>query len=416
MNRRTELFDNRLADWLEDDPFDAPPQLLETVLAALPSIPQRHVRPWSFASPAQVRASLRLLAIAAVLIASVALLALVGATIVNPKATPLPSSPPGLPTSIEVPLRFYSINLTPAWLVSLTSGTTGVDTFNGDEGRLDVRFALIPAGTGQDAWADAYFVRQMAATGGCPSTDPGAWDPVRVGQDTGRIYALDCLPGWMAMFAVGDRGYDIRFTIRGGQDAANARTVFEQILTGMTFDRGPTPKLALSTFTSSRYGYSIGYPSGWTVTSAARDLGPSDIPWASGDQVDLMSGPDPVYRSQRPTNTGTTPGQPTSGELDLAATPLPPGMTLAAFTANTAGIACGNGAGTPITVDGETGSIVEYDNCQGDYHQWVTVLHAGRGYHILYLDAPGSEDFDRYVFQQILGTFRFGGASPSPSP
>jgi len=41
MNRRTELFDNRLADWLEDDPVVAPPQLLETVLAAVPSIPQR---------------------------------------------------------------------------------------------------------------------------------------------------------------------------------------------------------------------------------------------------------------------------------------------------------------------------------------------------------------------------------------
>jgi hypothetical protein len=44
MNGRTELFDNRLADWLEDDPVVAPPQLLETVLAAMPSIPQRRCR------------------------------------------------------------------------------------------------------------------------------------------------------------------------------------------------------------------------------------------------------------------------------------------------------------------------------------------------------------------------------------
>ena len=41
MNRRTEMFDDRLADWLEDDPVLAPPQVLETVLAAVPSIPQR---------------------------------------------------------------------------------------------------------------------------------------------------------------------------------------------------------------------------------------------------------------------------------------------------------------------------------------------------------------------------------------
>jgi hypothetical protein len=35
------LFDQRIADWLEDDPRHAPGQVLETVLAALPSIPQR---------------------------------------------------------------------------------------------------------------------------------------------------------------------------------------------------------------------------------------------------------------------------------------------------------------------------------------------------------------------------------------
>jgi hypothetical protein len=34
-------FDDRLDDWLEDGPTDAPGQLLDTVLAAVPSIPQR---------------------------------------------------------------------------------------------------------------------------------------------------------------------------------------------------------------------------------------------------------------------------------------------------------------------------------------------------------------------------------------
>ena len=43
MNRSTELdFDQRIADWLEDDPNLAPRQVIETVLAAYPSIPQRH--------------------------------------------------------------------------------------------------------------------------------------------------------------------------------------------------------------------------------------------------------------------------------------------------------------------------------------------------------------------------------------
>ncbi len=42
MNRSTEAdFDQRIADWLEDDPNLAPRQAVETVLAAYPSIPQR---------------------------------------------------------------------------------------------------------------------------------------------------------------------------------------------------------------------------------------------------------------------------------------------------------------------------------------------------------------------------------------
>ena len=46
MNRSTDLdFDQRIADWLEDDPRLAPRQLSETVLAAYPSIPQRR-RMW----------------------------------------------------------------------------------------------------------------------------------------------------------------------------------------------------------------------------------------------------------------------------------------------------------------------------------------------------------------------------------
>jgi hypothetical protein len=42
MTRSTDpLFDQRIADWLENDPVQAPAQVLEIVLAALPSIPRR---------------------------------------------------------------------------------------------------------------------------------------------------------------------------------------------------------------------------------------------------------------------------------------------------------------------------------------------------------------------------------------
>lgn len=43
-------FDPRIADWLEADPDHAPPETLEAVLAAFPSIPQRRASrvPWRF--------------------------------------------------------------------------------------------------------------------------------------------------------------------------------------------------------------------------------------------------------------------------------------------------------------------------------------------------------------------------------
>jgi hypothetical protein len=49
MNRSNDpLFDSRIADWLEDDPNRAPDQVLDTVLAAVPSISQRRALrvPW----------------------------------------------------------------------------------------------------------------------------------------------------------------------------------------------------------------------------------------------------------------------------------------------------------------------------------------------------------------------------------
>jgi hypothetical protein len=42
MKVMTPEFDSRIADWLEDDPDKAPSIVLETVVGALPSIPQRH--------------------------------------------------------------------------------------------------------------------------------------------------------------------------------------------------------------------------------------------------------------------------------------------------------------------------------------------------------------------------------------
>lgn len=87
------MFDDRIADWLETDPTTAPGQILETVIAALPSIPQRVGRPlWNFRG---ARTATRLAAAAALVIA----LGLVGLALFRGPTVGPPPSPSPAPTA-----------------------------------------------------------------------------------------------------------------------------------------------------------------------------------------------------------------------------------------------------------------------------------------------------------------------------
>lgn len=107
MNRTRELFDDRIADWLENDPVKAPPQLLETVLAAVPSVPQRRAGlAWQPAALPRVWQ----LAAAVVLVLALGFMALqvlnppTVAPSQSPQATSIPSaSSPTAPTPTAVP-------------------------------------------------------------------------------------------------------------------------------------------------------------------------------------------------------------------------------------------------------------------------------------------------------------------------
>lgn len=100
------MFDQRVADWLEDDPDVAPSQVLDTIVAAMPSIPQRRTSPWQrlglrpaprFGMAATAFATLVLLL----------LIALVGFAIVgSPRPTPTPAATP--PATLQIGGRFAS--------------------------------------------------------------------------------------------------------------------------------------------------------------------------------------------------------------------------------------------------------------------------------------------------------------------
>jgi len=109
MTRPRELdpgFDPRLADWLEADPNQAPDQVLDTILAAAPSIPQRrrHWLPWR--SRPMNRLVLAGAAIAAVVAVGVSGMLLLPRSGPDPgigaSSSPPPPSPPASPTPSPV--------------------------------------------------------------------------------------------------------------------------------------------------------------------------------------------------------------------------------------------------------------------------------------------------------------------------
>ena len=95
---RTDLdpdFEPRVADWLEADPDSAPAAVLGTVLAALPSIPQRRASrvPWRF-PPMSSFAKVAVAAVAVVAVGTVGVIALQPGRPGNVGSAPTPTQTP----------------------------------------------------------------------------------------------------------------------------------------------------------------------------------------------------------------------------------------------------------------------------------------------------------------------------------
>jgi hypothetical protein len=111
--KKQPTFEDRLSDWLEDGPVDAPDSVVETVLAAFPSIPQRRAAlrvPWRFPlMNGYVRALAGIAAVAVIAVGGLiffnrAPAPNVGAPSPTPSASATPSSTPSAtpaPTPID---------------------------------------------------------------------------------------------------------------------------------------------------------------------------------------------------------------------------------------------------------------------------------------------------------------------------
>jgi hypothetical protein len=399
MTRQADpMFDERIADWLEEDPERAPAAVLDTILAAFPSIPQRRGTPmwrrFGSASPVERLAS----AAAVILAIGVAGLAIVGRGPFAGQGGQPSNAPPGWQEFVS-PDDDYVIRLPAGW--TMDPGTAGQsDVFTGPEGKLQIARELVLPND-QDAWRDAHVAAVAAQLGGsCADVPQAPFDTLTLASDGDRLYALPCLPGWLVVATLGDRGYDLRFTIRDPVAmSARGKDFVMNILRTTTLGGGPWPTsrvLSLTGYTSPLYGYSIQRPDGWKVSSATQRLGALDVPWADSVSVDLLessvaSDPDALH-----------------GQLILAATDVPAGTTLAQWTDSVAVATCGTAVRREvIEIGGTTASLLEFGNCFGLFHQWVTVLDGTRAYHIVWLDGLGNEAADRAIFRAILATFAF---------
>ena len=255
-------FDPRIADWLEEDPDHAPPAVLDTVLAAVPSIPQRRAvrAPWRL--PTMNRFALFGAAIATLLVVGLGGLALtskktdVGVppsqAVPSPLATPVPR--PSTATELTLNPEFtstrngYTFLYPEGWDVAPAStswapgtvtswGNPALDVVRSHDARFVAASQLLQPGQTPEQWYIAYCdpsgknqaCRNYATT----------WTPIAIGPDRGYVdidggpaLPPSLEPGapmYDAVIVHNGRGYE--FTLDGNAD----RRLFERMLASVSF-------------------------------------------------------------------------------------------------------------------------------------------------------------------------------------
>lgn len=266
-------FDPRIAEWLEHDPDHAPGEVLRTVLAAYPSIPQRRASraPWRL-PPMHRFALLGAAAVTVAVVGAGGLLlasrasgpAAVGTPSVSPSAAPStspsasPGSPAQTPFAVDVdPSPDPGVPAIPTFAertVSTPSGLslgypTGWTSTSGSEGPESlaltweavpgqVPFAYLsaksaPLGT---QTADEWIASAVGSGGECPRT---GHDEVMIGGQEGILKEFECplLGGrhrYRGFAVAGQRGYIFQM-----DTTILDQAWFEALLASVDFDTDP---------------------------------------------------------------------------------------------------------------------------------------------------------------------------------
>jgi hypothetical protein len=148
-------------------------------------------------------------------------------------------------------------------------------------------------------------------------------------------------------------------------------------------------------FGSERYRYSIRYPSEWTALPAATALPENGLPLNTSRAVDKLS---------------RNPRESSIPLLMIGAYDVPKRTTLGEFTAtvnDSVGSTCSTSGQRGETIGGEPATITVYPSCNDRHHQWVTIVHGGRGFQITWSGEPANAAHDRPLFERLLETFAF---------
>jgi hypothetical protein len=219
MNRPLDpTFDQRLADWFEDDPSTAPREVLGTVLAAYPSIEQRRRSRLPWRNPLMNR---YLLPMAAALIVVIGAVYLVARPVsqVGPPASPSAAPPTAKPTPTSLPSptpvalglldqRFasqrhgYSIATASGWTTTrATKPWAGDHSLDAASGSVDILStpglrlyaASAPLGAQTEAeWRDAYVASYGGNGAGLCDVLPDNWPRITIGPVLGFLDGNAC--------------------------------------------------------------------------------------------------------------------------------------------------------------------------------------------------------------------------------
>jgi hypothetical protein len=258
MNTTNPYFDDRIADWLEDDPTVAPAQVLDTVLAAVPSISQRR-GPAAWLRRAPFRVAPFPLVRLAMVVASLVLAALLGMAISgDPKANPSPTA--AGQATFTSPVYGYTVTYPATWSVVPGKRPISADVLPcalceepdniwiaPDLTAITIAGSQLPSGMTLADWTASVNDRiptRFVVFSGCLAGQ----EAVTVDGEPGTLSTYDCptqVVLWITVVHAG-AGWNLVWTDVPHLDLATIRPAFDRFLASFRFGQQPLATIPIA--------------------------------------------------------------------------------------------------------------------------------------------------------------------------